>query len=97
MKHIIHSAADLGLLIRAARKSSAVRQDDLAAIVGVSKQFAYDAERGKSTIQLGRVLPILEELGIQLIAEVPDSVGPALDRERAKRAAKKSPSARAKH
>lgn len=44
MKHTITSAAELGMIIRAVRKSTAVRQDDLAAIVGVSRQFAVDVE-----------------------------------------------------
>lgn len=72
MKHPIHSAEDLGLVIRAVRKSTRVRQDDLAGTVQVSRQFAIDVERGKPTVQLGRVLLLLQELGIELNVEIPE-------------------------
>lgn len=72
MKHLIHSTEDLGLVIRAVRKSTRVRQDDLAGAVHVSRQFAVDVERGKPTVQMGRVLLLLEELGIELSVEIPD-------------------------
>jgi hypothetical protein len=45
----INSVADLGLALRAVRRSSNVRLDDMAAISGVSKQFASDVELGKAT------------------------------------------------
>jgi DNA-binding XRE family transcriptional regulator len=84
MKQAIRSVADLGLVLRAVRKSSSVRQDDLAATVGVSKQFAADVERGKPTVQLGLVLKLLQEMGILLSADIPDSVAPVLHKLQAK-------------
>lgn len=71
MKHNIHSTEELGLIIRAVRKSTKVRQDDLAAIVGVSRQFTVDVEKGKPTVQLARVLRLLKELGIELSVDLP--------------------------
>jgi y4mF family transcriptional regulator len=85
MKHAIRSVEDLGLVLRAVRKSSGVRQDDLAATVGVSKQFTADVERGKPTVQLGLVLRLLREMGIVLSADIPDSVAPVLHKLQAKR------------
>jgi transcriptional regulator with XRE-family HTH domain len=78
MKHPINSAADLGLVIRAVRKSTRVRQDDLAGAVRVSRQFTHDVEQGKPTVQLGRVLLLLEELGIALNVDIPDEASRAL-------------------
>jgi transcriptional regulator with XRE-family HTH domain len=75
MKYPIGSPEDLGLIIRSVRKHARVRRDDLAASVGVSQQFAFDVERGKPTIQFGRMLRILQELGIRLNVEVPDDIG----------------------
>jgi transcriptional regulator with XRE-family HTH domain len=69
----IASVADLGLVIRAVRQSSHVRLDDLAATVSLSKQFAQDVEYGKPTVQLGLVLRLLEELGIPLVLDIPES------------------------
>ena len=88
MKFSVRSVEDLALLLRAVRKSARVRQDDLAATAGVSKQFAADVERGKPTVQLGLVLKLLAEAGVTLNAEIPDSAAEEVDRQRAKRNAK---------
>ncbi|ROZ66239.1 helix-turn-helix domain-containing protein [Ramlibacter sp. WS9] len=88
MKFPVRSVEDLALLLRAVRKSARVRQDDLAATAGVSKQFAADVERGKPTVQLGLVLKLLSEAGVTLNAEIPDSAAEEVDKQRAKRNAK---------
>ncbi|MGK5025484.1 helix-turn-helix transcriptional regulator [Janthinobacterium sp. RB2R34] len=78
VKHPIHSTEDLGLAIRAVRKSSQVRQDDLAGAVGVSRRFTAEVERGKPTVQFGRVLRLLEELGITVSVDIPDDASRVL-------------------
>jgi transcriptional regulator with XRE-family HTH domain len=70
----IISPQQLGLLIRATRKSQKVRLDDLAGSAGVGHVFAREVERGKSTVQVGRVMRLLAELGIELKADVPSDV-----------------------
>ncbi len=70
----ITSPTELGLLIRATRKQQEIRMDDLAGSSGVGHVFVRDVERGKETVQLGRVLKLLAELGIGLKADVPDDV-----------------------
>ena len=94
MKHDIRTPADLGLIIRAVRKSSRLRQDDVAATVGVSQQFAVDVERGKPTVQLGRVLRLLDELGITLVVDLPDDASQMLAKLTAAKAAKSAAGAR---
>jgi y4mF family transcriptional regulator len=84
MKHSIRSPEDLALVIRAVRKSTRMRQDDLAAVVGVSQQFAVDVERGKPTVQFGRVLRLLEELGVSLNVDIPDEASRKLEELRNK-------------
>lgn len=71
MNITIKSVADLGLAVRAVRRSSKVRLDDLAALAGVSKQFTSDVEYGKPTVQFGLVLKLLAELGISLQLDIP--------------------------
>lgn len=78
------SVQDLGLVVRAVRRSSKVRLDDLAAMAGVSKQFVSDVERGKSTVQLGLVLKLLAELGIPLTLDIPEAAGTELENLRRK-------------
>lgn len=60
------SVAEIGDLIRAERKAQGLRQDDLAAASGVGLRFIVDVERGKETVQLGKVLVVLATLGCSL-------------------------------
>ena len=78
MRIPIRSPADLGLAIRAARRTSHVRIDDLAATAGVSKQFTSDVEHGKPTVQFGLVLKLLAELGVPLEVDIPEEAARAL-------------------
>jgi transcriptional regulator with XRE-family HTH domain len=67
----VKSVQQLGLLIRAARKAQRVRLDDLAGSAGVGHVFVREVEHGKETVQLGRVLKLLAEVGIELKADLP--------------------------
>ena len=69
----IHHVRDIGRALRAARKHSNVRLDDLAGFARVSKQFVSDLEHGKPTVRLGLVLKVLEELGVHVKLEIPDA------------------------
>ncbi len=77
MKQAIDTPKQLGELVRRIRKEQGVRQDDLAGIVGASHVFLRDLERGKPTVQFGKALDILRELGIRLVADVPNALPPA--------------------
>lgn len=72
MRIPVHSVRDVGVAVRVVRKSSGVRQDDAAGSAGVSHVFLRDLEHGKHTIQFGRVLQVLNELGIRMELEIPD-------------------------
>lgn|GEM_PF-653425 len=72
VKHEIKSSSDLAHAIRAVRKASGIRPDDLSGIVGVSKQTTSNPEYDKDTVSLGTVLRHLEELGIRLYADISD-------------------------
>ena len=73
MRIPLESPKDLGELVRRIRKAQGLRQDDVAGIAGSSHVFVRDVERGKPTVQLGKVLDLLRELGIHLIADVPNA------------------------
>lgn len=88
----IHSVADLGLALRAVRRSSKVRLDDMAATVGVSKQFASDLELGKKTVRMGLVFKVLEEMGLKLSVDIPDTSGAELKLLQGKAGRKPAPS-----
>lgn len=72
MRTLVSTPQQLGLLIRAVRRSQRLRLDDVAGAAGVGHVFAREVEYGKETVQLGRVLRLLSELGIILEADVPD-------------------------
>lgn len=67
----VRSVSDLGLLLRAVRKSQGVRLDDVAGSAGVGHVFARDVEHGKATVQMGRVLKLLDEVGVSLKLDLP--------------------------
>ena len=73
MKHNINTVADLGLILRAVRKSQGLRLDDLAGSAGVGHVFAREVEYGKETVQMGRVLKLLQEAGLQLTVDIPSN------------------------
>lgn len=73
MKHKITSVADIGVLVRAARKSANIRIDDLASMAGMSKQYLTDLELGKSAVQMGKALQVLQELGLYVYVDAPES------------------------
>ena len=95
MQITIQSAEDLGLVVRAVRRNSKVRLDDLAATTGVSKQFASDVEHGKPTVQFGLVLKVLAELGVPLTLDIPQDADQELGELRSKRGVK-APTKRAR-
>lgn len=78
MQVTISSVSELGEVIRSVRKTSNVRIDDAASMTGVSKQFASDVEHGKPTVEMGRVLLLLQALGIELRADIPAEAMKAL-------------------
>jgi y4mF family transcriptional regulator len=59
----VRSPADIGALVRIARKEQNLRQDELAGVAGVGLRFIVDLEAGKPTAQIGKVLQVLRTLG----------------------------------
>ena len=62
----ILTSADIGAIIRTARKAQNLRQDELAGAAGVGLRFIVDLEAGKPTAQIGKTLQVLEALGCAL-------------------------------
>lgn len=62
----IASIKDIGDTIKAKRKHDGLTQADAAALCGVGARFLGELERGKETAQVGRVLRILQGLGLEL-------------------------------
>jgi HTH-type transcriptional regulator/antitoxin HipB len=56
----------IGTLIRKTRKKMGVTQKDLALTSGTGLRFIIDLEKGKSTCEIGKILTVLQTLGIKL-------------------------------
>jgi y4mF family transcriptional regulator len=66
MPAAVHSSAELGELVRAMRRSQGLLQTDLAGLSGRGNRFVVDLERGKPTLQLQKVLDVLDLLGLEV-------------------------------
>jgi y4mF family transcriptional regulator len=63
--------AEIGGIVRTARKTQNLRQDELAGAAGVGLRFIVDLEAGKPTAQIGKTLQVLEALGCELKIKPP--------------------------
>jgi HTH-type transcriptional regulator/antitoxin HipB len=61
----IHSPADFGAAVRAARTKQNLTQRQLALAVGAGERFIVELESGKPTSRLGKALEVAAALGIK--------------------------------
>lgn len=58
--------AEIGKIVRQARKDAGLRQAQAAALCGVGTRFLSDLENGKPTLHLGKVLKVLHGFGLRV-------------------------------
>lgn len=63
----LDSTAQLGALVRSVRKEQGLTQLDVAGLAGMSNRFVIDLERGKTTLQMQKVLDVLSLLGLEVV------------------------------
>lgn len=66
----IKDPESMGVALRAHRKSMGLTQLDAAGLCGVGERFLSELERGKATAELGKVLLVLNRLGLRLDLDV---------------------------
>jgi y4mF family transcriptional regulator len=64
----IKKTEDIARAVRTRRKELGLTQADAAGLCGVGIRFWSELENGKKTLQLGKVLAVLDRLGIVLQA-----------------------------
>ena len=64
---LIHTSAELGAVVRAQRKRLALRQLDIAGLGNTGNRFIVELEQGKPTLQLQKVLDMMDLLGLEVI------------------------------
>jgi len=63
----IRSTADLGAIFRKQRKRLALKQLDIAGLGNTGNRFIVELEQGKPTVQLQKVLDVMDLLGLELL------------------------------
>lgn len=58
--------AEIGKIVKQARKEAGLRQAQAAALCGVGTRFLSDLENGKPTLHLGKVLKVLHGFGLRV-------------------------------
>jgi y4mF family transcriptional regulator len=66
-----YTVQEIGQMIRESRKRLSVTQKDLALTSGTGLRFVVDLEKGKETCQIGKVLIVLQTLGIRIALTPP--------------------------
>lgn len=62
----IHTAADLGRLVKKAREEKGLTQQEFADLTGVGRRFVSELENGKPTVEFGKALKVALGAGISL-------------------------------
>lgn len=65
----IRQSEDLGKLVRQLRAEQGLLQVDLAGLAGTGNRFIVDLERGKPTLQLQKVLDVLDLMGLEVVVQ----------------------------
>jgi len=64
---VVRSSVDLGALVRQQRKRLSLNQLDIAGLGNTGNRFIVELEKGKPTVQLQKVLDVLDLLGLELV------------------------------
>ncbi len=63
----VRSSVELGAIVREQRKRLALKQLDIAGLGNTGNRFIVDLENGKPTVQLQKVLDVMDLLGLELV------------------------------
>lgn len=69
MEIALQSSKDIARLIRERRKELGYTQSEVASFCNVGMRFFSELENGKETLQLEKVLRVINILGIDLLAK----------------------------
>ena len=89
----IHDPAQIGDIVKAARKADRLRQDVMASAIGVSENFLGKVERGNSSVYWDKLFLVLQELGIHVYLDITPEAKTALDVLQQKASASRKPDA----
>lgn len=67
MESIAHTPKDLGSIAEQTRSELGLRQTDLHAYTKLATRFIGEVEHGKETAQLGKVMAMLDSMGLEIV------------------------------
>ena len=70
-KNIIRDTAELGQKVRELRRAQKITQTQLAGLANTGIRFISDLENGKETCHIGKVLRVIETLGVDMLIRNP--------------------------
>ena len=73
-EEIAMNMKELGEFIAAERKRQGVTQLQLSQAADVGRRFVVEVESGKATVQAGKLLKVLDTLGVSIALTTPDGV-----------------------
>lgn len=65
---------EIGRVVRLTRRQLGLRQEEVASLCGVGNRFLSELENGKPGLEIGRVVRVVESLGLELVVR-PKSQG----------------------
>lgn len=70
-KETISTCESMGKTIRDLRRSQGLTQAQLAGLSNTGVRFISELENGKETCHLGKILHVLDTLGVEIIIQSP--------------------------
>jgi HTH-type transcriptional regulator/antitoxin HipB len=67
--HAVRTALDVGQLVKRQRNDMNLRQLDVAGLANTGNRLIVDVENGKPTVQLQKVLDLLDILGLEVVIQ----------------------------
>lgn len=71
-----NTLGDVARAVRAQRRRAGLTQKDLAALANTGVRFIVELEQAKPTLEIGKVLHVLQTLGLELTLEAIRSLRP---------------------
>ena len=65
----VKTAQTLGEIVKEARKSQGLTQEQLASVSGTGRRFIIDLESGKESCHLGKSIKVLAMLGLEFAVQ----------------------------
>jgi y4mF family transcriptional regulator len=66
-KRGIFTVQEVAEAVRAKRLKEGLTQGEVAAFLGLGRRFVVELEQGKPTVQLAKVLQVINGLGLELV------------------------------